>query len=368
MMATPATGSTEAILSAARQPGPGRRLLAWIRRRWVRDPGPAPVQDDRLARLLADTGRLPQAMCLAVGHLRDINDRTESGALAILGALGQVRDRSRALLEAMEARRDQAEAISAERTRRLADNARALEGLRAFQVSRGDRLRADGGRISLILERVQGLAGLVENIRGVADRTELLALNAAIEAAHAGALGRGFAVVAEEVGNLSRQAAGTVEQVERELSDLGRVFHENLAAIADLARQEDDPRRIQELADGFAEVNQAYDQACGCLDQATGSACEAMHGVHDDVVQALGQLQFQDVVRQQVEHVVLLLDTLSSHFAGADPGSGGQDATPLAVRLEALREHHVMHSQRATHAAVVQDGTAAESGPAIELF
>ncbi|MGP1363337.1 MAG: methyl-accepting chemotaxis protein [Bacteroides sp.] len=63
------------------------------------------------------------------------------------------------------------------------------------------------------LEAAKNIELAIEQIKNIANQTNILALNAAVEAARAGEYGRGFAVVAKEVRTLADASRSTSEQI-----------------------------------------------------------------------------------------------------------------------------------------------------------
>jgi methyl-accepting chemotaxis protein len=230
-------------------------------------------------------------------------------------------------------------------------------------------------------ERIQGLAGdvraltpLIKVITSIAQQTNLLALNAEIEAARAGSAGRGFAVVAYEVRKLavlSNQAAGdiaakinaTCKRVDGEMS-LARASIEQHAAnsamshfSSDLSKMQSEfCRNSQLLLEVITEVDQNYAESVTRLSE------------------ALGHIQFQDVMRQRLEHVQVALIEMRNHLLQLaerpeGPGRDGLNDTTFKALLESHLDSYKMASQTITHLAIAGGSSDSDhSRPAIELF
>ncbi len=324
-----------------------------------------------LIRLSRDFEQLPQFVKIANGHLRNANQGSEEGVISIMQALGGVREQSEHLLALLREQESKAGDIAAAQAHRGARNAQTLQELYTYQCEQQSQISEDSQRVAEVLARVKGLAAMTQIIRTIARQTNLLALNAAIEAARAGEAGRGFAVVADEVRKLSLETESATLRIDREIGDLGTLVDQNLTAIVSEARTEDTMRRINHIAEEFGRMNQDFSEVGGYLSDVTTHTRAAMQVVYDDIVSALGHMQFQDVSRQQIEHVTDTLETLGTHFEEVSTALSTRvdpDWRPLAEHIEAFRARHVMNSQRVTHDQVVGRVAMMEERPAIELF
>jgi len=230
-------------------------------------------------------------------------------------------------------------------------------------------------------ERIQGLANevgaltpLIKVITSIAQQTSLLALNAEIEAARAGSAGRGFAVVAFEVrklavsstkaaADISAKINATCKRVDEELTGARESLEQHEASdamshlVADLSEMQSEfASNSQLLLDVITEVDANYEESVNRLSQ------------------ALGHIQFQDVMRQRMEHVQEALVEMSDHLQYMSEKAfdfvwQGDFDHNFKEMLEAHKSRYRMASQTVTHLNVAGgENNQDHSRPAIELF
>lgn len=105
--------------------------------------------------------------------------------------------------------------------------AKTLQG-----ISTATDLSAEANQKIKDLGQVSSTIGqVIENIRNIAQKTNMLALNAAIEAQRAGEAGRGFAVVAHEVKALANATATATDNIQEQVEMVQQTSHTSINAV-----------------------------------------------------------------------------------------------------------------------------------------
>ncbi|WP_437181301.1 methyl-accepting chemotaxis protein [Pseudomonas oryzihabitans] len=140
---------------------------------------------------------------------------------------------------------------------RVTETVKAIHGLT-------DTVSHTSEQIVELAQQAQGIATVVDVIRGIAEQTNLLALNAAIEAARAGEQGRGFAVVADEVRALAHRTQESTREIEQMI---GGIQSGSEGAVQAMQRSRDEATAtlkiaseagaaLEEIARSITEINE----------------------------------------------------------------------------------------------------------------
>ena len=199
-----------------------------------------------------------------------------------------------------------------------------------------------------IIVGVKNIRDIMNEIEYIAEQTNLLALNAAIEAARAGEYGRGFAVVADEVRKLSARSNTAADEIKNLIAkvetDIKGIYSET------------EKKTVKSVIKS-AEAGKVIDSALDAIDQTNLDAKRQLdelttesEALASDIGNILISMQFQDITRQRIEHVIEPLLALKNEMEEkmhtiriADMKEDGYKGSD---RLSQLKDTYTMESER----------------------
>lgn len=299
---------------------------------------------------------------------------SEREVTALIEQLNLLNDQSSAQMGRIAQSVESGRALTEVTASRVGHNNHLIAQLESRLKEQDSEMRDNFEQIRMLADDVKALTPIIEVIANIASQTNLLALNAEIEAARAGDVGRGFAVVAGEVRQLARRSTNAAADIAGKLNTTaGKVTNK----MAEAQKTFDDRHSLgdlQKLVCGLMEMQQEFTKSSE-LQLAVISDVEAGHLQSvERLVHAMGHIQFQDVMRQRMEHVQVALVEMRDHLLRLSevrdrPGWDGLFETNFKALLEAHLDTYRMASQTVTHLAVAGGTSQGDQGrPAIELF
>ena len=244
------------------------------------------------------------------GLVRQVADTTTQLS-SLVGAVASQAQRSEQAMEGQRQETDQvATAINqmsaasqevAESAQRAAEAARETDqqGQAAKRVVEQSserihdlvgELRSSGTSLENLRQDVQGIVGVLEVIRSIADQTNLLALNAAIEAARAGEAGRGFAVVADEVRALASRTQQSTGEIQGMIDRLQSATSQSVDAMQRAGEIGEHSRARAAEAGVSLEAISALIATINSMNAQIASAAEEQTAVAEEINRSVQQI------------------------------------------------------------------------------
>lgn len=314
------------------------------------------VPELRVARPFSDT---------LVKQLHSVSEQTEQAMHELADRLHaidlEIGDLTRFVAGSMSLSADTAMASEA----KIATNRALIDRLESFIQQRLRDNEEDAKTNTAVLGETRSLHCLVALVHEIAKQINLLALNAAIEAARAGEQGRGFSVVADEVRKLSSETESAVKKIESGINGVTQLIEDLARAKQARSSHAEEKQTLEAFATQLVALGQSYEHLSQQEHDILAQVAKSSTQLASMFLEALAGIQFQDVVRQQLNHVAEGIERIGAHAEGlADVIDRGDDAGPQTVPFVPLQEQldqmyatYVMAQQRQVHEHALQAGS-----------
>ena len=224
---------------------------------------------------------------------------------------------------------------------------------------------------SKIGEETASVLTAVEGVNGIARQTMILSFNASIEAARAGDAGRGFSIIATEIRKLASEA--------QKLSTDIRTRIEGLMGMVTVDPQEQANRRERLERDAIDKISETLSALTDNLMTLIANQRHILQKVESEsesiarpILDIMGSIQFQDIIRRQLEQLGLMAETVGDHIQAIDvmleERRDDMDEETLSQKLDNMFSNHVMVGQREPQRAAHGRAESLRAGSLIEIL
>ena len=242
-----------------------------------------------------------QIIPVLTNQLTEVTKQTEQAALEMgekfMGIVGRARKQSESASDAFGRL-----GVSGGDSSAISVSRQTFKSVMADLQTLTSSARETQQEMSVIAQDAESIRKIVGEIEYIAQQTNLLALNAAIEAARAGEAGKGFSVVADEVRKLSDRSNGAADKIKQLITKIGA----DMSAMYQKTEMSTAEHTAKSL-----EAGTAVDEALATLDAVVRDAKERLEeltkesdALARDISGIIVSMQFQDITRQRIEHVV----------------------------------------------------------------
>ena len=318
-----------------------------------------------------DSGIYIDVMHRQIGDSLADSEREVMQVIEQIGELNaQATEKRKRIFESIQS----SKALADSTRERVESNRKIITALESQLHEQNVEMHSNFTRIEGLARDVSALTPLIKVITSIAQQTSLLALNAEIEAARAGSAGRGFGVVAIEVRKLSVLSTRAAADIATKINTTCKKVDLEMADAQSSLERFEANTGMQNLIAALSEMQQEFGRNSELLlDVITGVDASYGESIRR-LSEALGHIQFQDVMRQRMEHVQNALTDMRGHLQQlaeiqGDSSWNGEFEKTFKSLLASHKEQYRMASQTVTHLLAARETVGGEqSHPSIELF
>jgi methyl-accepting chemotaxis protein len=270
-----------------------------------------------------------QVLPLWSGNVETSRQETQDAVEALTDGFGALVTRLQSAVAASEQAAGESSGLAEGGVSGLFDQSRReLEGVVASLSSATEAQDRMLEEVRHLTGHMEALTEMAEEVKKVADMTNLLALNAAIEAARAGHLGGGFGVVADEVRRLSQASGATGKRISETVEQIRGAVDATVAAAEASSREEH--RSVDESNEAIHRVLERFGELTSSLTRSAADLRAEGSAIQEEISGMLVSFQFQDRTSQILSQV---RDNMQQLVAHLDSQVQAMDADPEATAV-----------------------------------